>query len=97
MVVLREDRRCTGHARELSRSWADRTAELQSLVSRQGLRMQIFVNALLVMAAIAMVAGYLWLLAASFREHIGWGAFVLLLPPLGSVAFMGCHRNETWS
>lgn len=53
-------------------------------------------NALLVLAGIAMVAGYVWLLAVPFREHIAWGAFVLLLAPLGAVTFLATHPTEAW-
>jgi hypothetical protein len=40
--------------------------------------------------------GSLWLVVSAFRQHLGWGLAVLLLVPLGSLAFLVVHFRRAW-
>lgn len=58
--------------------------------------MQVVAGGVLVAAAVAGVAGYVWLLVVAFRVHAGWAAAVLLLAPLGPIAFVAAHPRPAW-
>lgn len=40
--------------------------------------------------------GMLWLVVRGFRQHIGWGLAILLLIPLGALAFAVVHFRKAW-